>query len=129
MFCADEGCQKKTARIQRYRKQCARFDSKEDRSFREESTLTGKDVGVSVLLFVFVLIGLLVCPLSITSWQGLRDKIAVFMKPHMLKNGSLAVHGQCVVFCRMLALPLLYTVHSCPLKNFNFLNCTDKPSK
>lgn len=43
-------------------------------SYRTESTLTGKDVRVSVLLLVVVLVGLLVRPLGITPWQGLQKK-------------------------------------------------------
>lgn len=38
---------------------------------RKYSTLTGEDVGVSVLLLVVVLVGLLVRPLGIAPWQRL----------------------------------------------------------
>lgn len=45
--------------------------------YRTESKLTREDVGVSVLLLVVVLVGLLILPLGITPWQGLQSKITV----------------------------------------------------
>lgn len=47
---------------------------KKTSSSRTESTLTGKDVGVSVLLLVVVLVGLLIRPGGITPWQELQAK-------------------------------------------------------
>lgn len=47
---------------------------KKTSSSRTESTLTWKDVGVSVLLLVVVLVGLLIRPGGITPWQELQAK-------------------------------------------------------
>ena len=47
---------------------------KKPSSYRTESTLTGEDVGVSVLLLVVVLAGLLVRPLGIAPRQGLQNR-------------------------------------------------------
>lgn len=102
---------------------------KKPSSYRTESTLTGKDVGVSVLLLVVVLVGLLIRPDGATPWQELQNKNTVRFYYTVLKDSQpgwlLAAQVNCVLLhvrlCK--ALPLLPAVNGPQLKaeNFNFL--------
>lgn len=65
-----------------------------------QKVLTGKDVGVSVLLLVVVLVGLLVRPDGTTAWQELQNKNTVRFYT-VLKDSQtgwlLAAHVNCVL--------------------------------
>lgn len=73
---------------------------KKPSSYRTESTLTGEDVGVSVLLLVVVLVGLLVRPLGIAPRQGLQNRKHSQILHQPFKTVRLTFKPLvCIVFC------------------------------
>lgn len=78
------------------------------RPYGSESTLTGKDVGISVLFLVVVLIGLLVSSVDMTARQGLQHQSETkapvsLLFPHDLasykKTGTLTFYRSPSVHC------------------------------